>query len=251
MSNVKNILPHFNANGWFFRLCEMSNTHNVLSDIMNSDLLQEYAKRIEIMEITEEGALIYNDQTFGENRVDIEIYKELIEDNNMRSGKLAYETYSRQILVLCTTYIEIMMFDFFYALFMVDSKNIKEFLDMKDEDKILGYAHISEIVKAGNVDTLLSNIARRCAKVASKGKISTRVNRIKRLTKITFNADLEQRLSELVYKRNKIVHEDDNSIIEDEYISIVFNTCHELLMDLANRAMKNRIDLGGFENVLD
>ena len=166
---------------------------------------------------------------------------------------IAHQIYLKQMIVLATSYLELMLKDFFRCQFISNPSRMNQYLS-KDKN---GKAQISlnDIIREPSKEALIKKLAEQAAsqaidpkfdktiyKIISKGKI--------KIDKPTFIDDIRN-LNEL---RNRIVHEVTKEQVEIDQVYSSFGLIIYLLFILEQAAIINKVpyfdEFGFYEEIM-
>jgi hypothetical protein len=159
----------------------------------------------------------------------------------------AASIYQRQMIVVAGTYIELILKDFLRAVFCAHPQRMHDFLDDGTGQK--GTVSLRLITRAPSLPDLLEDLAERAASNALRGRFKSQLGN---LAKIVTEAQVPSNLQELlsiVERRNRIVHEASQEKVNPDEIRLIFDSCSNLLLQLADSATKCGVPLDQKEGV--
>ncbi len=169
------------------------------------------------------------------------------EDMRMRirySITSAASVYRRQMIVAVITLIESMMVDYAQAIFASFPVRMHEFL-CESEKTPKGTVDLQEIIGAKTKKALISNLAKRASVTLMRGKFTSGLKAIERISKLKIDEDLFKQLTDLAEIRNRIVHERIKDEISREEVAAAFNIASKLLEFMESSARSNGLQVDG------
>ena len=171
----------------------------------------------------------------------------LTEDEITINLALAKKLYGRQMIVVVSTYIELVLKDFLAAVFSTFPERMHNYLDEGDGNK--GLVSLKLITKAPTLLDLLYELSEQASSNALKGRFKTQLNNLNRvITGYEIPKELQTDLVEIIERRNRIVHEASQEEIGEDYIRAAFDTCMNLVKSLADFALTSDMSLDVPEN---
>jgi hypothetical protein len=219
----------FDIGKWVLKLLNTSNSYFDLLEFVNDkDAFKSHTEK----------RTIYSSSINSEEIIEINIkdseYKKYFIHEIKTAIEHSMENYSNQMIVILATYIETMHSEFFYSIFTKNNKLIYDYItehehvklnlifDSKDKDEI--------------IDKLI-NIAKKNIINGSLKKINERIFKITKY-KIDINL-IESIQTNILDKRNLIVHESTLLIISEEELHKYFNLIEKYLIELGKACKRN------------
>lgn len=119
---------------------------------------------------------------------------------------IANQVYLRQMIVLATTYVELILKDFFYCLFVAQPLRMNLYLSPEGNGKAM--VTLNEILGTDSKQELMLNLAERAASIAVGPKFDKVVQKIVKECRLQLERPFVEDLRELNELRNQVVHED-------------------------------------------
>ncbi|MBX6273954.1 hypothetical protein ISD62_03540 [Pseudomonas aeruginosa] len=140
--------------------------------------------------------------------------------------------YANMMLVTAYTYLEDNVATFFYEAFLAKPKLMIEFVVRDKGDSTIPLSLLIEEDK----ETILERMARETSPKASNGDIHKVCKRIKSVSGFDIPTQLQNKISVLQKRRNRIVHEATTIDLDREDVISSFDTVQELLVNLGKAA---------------
>ena len=222
-------MTEFNLENWYTTLLLFPEYfYSLRNYVNNEDSRMMYLKSIKI--ITAKGNL---DNIKDNNSDEVSIY----DYNNYGSKKfildnleVAFYHYSNQIFVILSSYMELILQDFFETLFFHKPELMYEFVNSDSKNKLRGYVKLDLILKSESIDKLKGKLSITAASNANKGSIVNIIKRVETIGKKTLDKKVQTNLEILIKHRNQVVHEGklfnvDGALIKsasDDIISLLY-----------------------------
>jgi len=225
----------FNIDGWFASLMLTPDDYSHLQYYVNNNEARRiYLKSINITMVDlrkekkdDQDVIIYDYDSDEYKKT----YLDLIDS--------AFYRYSNQMLVILSSYLELIIQEFFEVFFYHKPNKMKNTYAYLDIESLLKTESKKELI------TILSKIA---ATNATKGGLKSKIEKIEKLFKVSIDEKLKNNLITLIKHRNKIVH--DNSLFDVNYdiINRTSDNIVAILKELGLILKRNKIpinDKGG------
>ena len=230
---TKNTKP-FQAGWWLLEVVKSLNSHRIIHDFITSrESLAAFLKSQEVVMGSERGLEVCEDADT------IKIFHDRISSDVEQAGKF----YSGQMVVLASTYIELVLKDFLGIFFSHFPGRMYEFLYTQDKEEHKGAVSLKEIIKVDSMPELINNLAEQATANILKGRFTAQLNNLAKITKLEPTNDLKTKLSSLVERRNRIVHEVSKEEVKENDVESAFDTCTDLIKYLAEVSAHNNIPL--------
>jgi hypothetical protein len=141
------------------------------------------------------------------------------------------------VLALCTTF-EVAAKDFFRNIFILHPMYMRDFLRSADQ---LGTILLSDVVEAGDYNSLINALAEKASNSATKGKYSSVLARAIKLCKFEYNTEVKNNIDSIQADRNSIAHEKAISSRSIKSISEAHSIIADALEIFAECAIKKKI----------
>ncbi|MDP2302069.1 MAG: HEPN domain-containing protein [Ignavibacteria bacterium] len=222
----------FDIGNWHGKLLFTPGYYEELySYVKNEDARQEYSKSISVYNAEGDKTSLFNYEN------------ETIKQTYLQQLDRAMLDYSNMMILTLSSYIEIIIQDFFESFFDSQPETMYEYLPNLNNDKMKGYVDLETILNTNNYDELKSILSVRAATNANKGTFKSIMKRLEKLSKHEFNETLIVELDNLVHRRNKIVHEDRTFEIDQTIIKNVVENVLNLLRELGKICKSKNIPL--------
>lgn len=133
-------------------------------------------------------------------------YPEASDEYLFEEVGIAHQVYLRQMIVLATTYMELILKDFFYCLFIAQPLRMNVYLSPEGNRKAM--VALNEILNTDSKEQLVINLAEQAASVAVGPRFDKVVHKIIKECKFQLDRPFVEDLRVLNELRNQIVHED-------------------------------------------
>ena len=118
---------------------------------------------------------------------------------------IAHQVYLKQMIVLATTYVELILKDFFLCLFIAQPPRMNFYLSPEGKGKAT--VSLNEILNTTSKEELILNLAEQATAVAVGPKFDKIVEKIIKECKLELDGNFLENLRALNELRNRIVHE--------------------------------------------
>ncbi|GEM_PF-4224554 len=153
--------------------------------------------------------------------------------------KIAYQVYLKQMIVLATTYVELILKDFFECLLTAHPQRMNIYLSSEGTGKAM--ITLNEVINEISKETLMLRLTERAASIAVGPKFDKVVEAIIKECKLELHRPLVEDLRTLNELRNRIVHENTREEINIQQVHNNFGLLIYLLFILGQTAKKYRI----------
>ena len=140
--------------------------------------------------------------------------------------------YARLMIVTYATYIEAMVSEFFYNLFIQKPEYMHDYLNSDSAKAGKGYIKLNDILLAESLEEVKLNLAVKAVKNAVNGHILIVFKRIAKLSKYNIGNELREKVNKLFIDRNKIIHEAADIRVSYSDINSAWETTEALLKEL-------------------
>jgi len=155
----------------------------------------------------------------------------------------AFYHYSNQMLVILSSYLELIIQEFFETLFYYHPEKMYDFISSSSQNELKGHVELKLVLNSASIDELKMKLSKRATANANKGDILRIIKKIETLCKCSFDEKLKSNLKNLVEHRNQVIHErklfDVNEIIVDR----TSDNITSLLSSLGKILFKNNIPI--------
>jgi len=238
----------FEARKWGTEVYSSIQMYWHLHVFMKEDRIQEHAQAHNSRKGAKvvEGGMLFEDGTispisdddFEPDAHTIILSPEEITVNLRKAG----QTHNRQMIVVSSTYIELILRDFLRVIFCKFPNRMYDYLNEGNGGK--GLVSLKTIVKATSISDLLDSLSEQAASNALKGKLKSQLNNLNRIApEQVIPQYLQDKLIKIVELRNRIVHEASQVQISEEDVGQTLDVCLELIASLAEAAVKCDISL--------
>ncbi|HEX2949865.1 MAG TPA: hypothetical protein VHV83_09925 [Armatimonadota bacterium] len=152
---------------------------------------------------------------------------------------IAYQIYLRQMVVLATTYAELILKDFFRCLFIAQPLRMNPYLARDGSGKAT--IPLNTILQAGTKEELLLTLTEHASSLAVGGQLHKVVEKIIKECKLKLDKPITTDLREVVDLRNRIVHEGKKEELQLDCIHKSFGLLRYLLYVLGQAAVEYQI----------
>lgn len=208
----------------------------VLESYLDSHKSLNIVKFVDGGLLLEDGSIIElpdEDDEFEPSVHTISLTQDEIKANLQEAGQF----YTRQMIVVTATYIELILRDFVGVAFRKYPERMHNFLDKGNGHKAA--VSLKLIMKAPSLVDLLYDLSEQAASNAVKGRFKSQLNNLaKIIPEQEIAQNLQDELVSIVDRRNRIVHEASQEEISVDEVRHALDTCLELLVSLANIAVK-------------
>ena len=231
MSKESNV---FNAGDWLGEILNILGTFRQINDfLLNKDAQDAYLKTRQVFTYSKKG------KEFCDNEESTRIFHDDIISTISETNNF----YKHQIIVLSSTYIELILKDFLIVFFKEFPERMYEFIYDQDRQEYKGSVSLREILKTPNMSELITKLANQATSNLLKGKFSAQLKNLMKITKHNLSDVLEDELNNLNDFRNTIVHENSRKEIDPDKVENSIETCEKLIWVLAKISEDNKIGL--------
>lgn len=157
------------------------------------------------------------------------------------SINIAFEAYSRQLVVVAVSVTEAALAEAFSALFSARPELIKSLEGELNQAGLRISVTFDELNSADDIESLRLTILERAVAVAVQGKTKNVMKRVERLFGFAIESTLLARYADLLQTRNRIVHEHNRESVSEDDIAGFFNTCISFVEFLARAAISAKV----------
>jgi hypothetical protein len=151
MAKTENI---FNAGQWLLEIITTLGAYRTISDfILDENAQSAHLNSREIVKYS------MKDEKLQEKVCKDKKTIKLFHDNIINSIKTSSNFYNRQIIVLASTYVELMLKDFLSVFFKKFPERMYEVIYDQDKQHNKGNISLKEIIKVKNIDELFTQLA--------------------------------------------------------------------------------------------
>lgn len=223
----------FKAGNWYMEIIVSLNFYQVVHAFLtDKEALKKHLDSWQVIEGSDEGVKYHRVEAVPHFASHIE--------STVERGE---QFYNKQMVVIAGTYIELILKDYLGILFSHFPLRMYEYLYTQDHAEHRGFVSLKEIVQVNGLDDLLKNLSEQATANALKGRFGAQVNNLEKISKESITEDLKQKLTSLVERRNRIVHEASPEEVKDDDVKGVLDTCLELISFLALASNKHSIPL--------
>ncbi|HEX8187836.1 MAG TPA: hypothetical protein VF586_05770 [Pyrinomonadaceae bacterium] len=227
----------FKAAQWYYDVTSMMNFYREINNFISSPtVLAVYLKSLQVMTATEEGERVVEDES---------IKRPFIE-NATTNIKDAAKFYNRQMLVVASTYIEMIQKNFIAVLFANHPERMYEYLYPEGRENDKGVVSLKEVIKSASKDALINQLSEQAMANAVKGRINASMNNLSKIAAEKIPDQLKKKLIEIVVCRNRVVHEASQEVIRSEDVIDALDTCHEFIEYLVSVSSTNKIEIDNY-----
>jgi hypothetical protein len=232
----------FDMGKWTLKLLNINGVYKALSYYVNDEkALDVHINDYQIYRFDESNDIKCLKLSESENKD--EFY------NNIKMDiESSFEIYSTHTIVLLATYLENMNMEFFENLFNQRNELILNYLD--NEKK--GYIKLDLILKSENKEEVIRKLISTAKKNVSNGSLAKIAERINKLTKFNIDSSLIKSIqSNILDRRNSIIHESESFLIEEDDIVNCINDIENYLVALGKASKKMSLPYIDQANLLD
>lgn len=153
--------------------------------------------------------------------------------------KIAHQVYLRQMIVLATTYVELILKDFFRCLFIAHPLRMNTYLSAEGKGKAM--IALNEVITAPSREEILLSLAERAASIAVGPKFDKVIEMIIKESKLKLDRPVVDDLRTLNELRNRIIHQGAPEEIDIQQVHNNFGLLIYLVYILAQAAEAYRI----------
>jgi hypothetical protein len=152
---------------------------------------------------------------------------------------IAHQVYLRQMIVLATTYVELILKDFFRCLYTAQPQRMNKCFQNEGRGK--GKVALNEVINAVSKEELMSALTERAAGIAVGPKFDKIIESIIKDCKLSLDRPLIEDLRRLNELRNRIIHQGTREEIDIEQVHNNFGLLLYLTYVLGQAAAAYRI----------
>lgn len=164
--------------------------------------------------------------------------------------EVAHHVYLRQMIVLATTFVELILKDFFQCLFIANPQRMNSYLSTENKGKAM--ITLNEVISAASREKLLLGLTERAAAIAVEPKFDQVVEKIIKDCSLQIDRSVVEDLRTLNELRNRIIHEGTREEINIQQVHNNFDLLLYLVYVLGLAAEKYQIpcldDVGFMED---
>jgi uncharacterized protein YutE (UPF0331/DUF86 family) len=166
-------------------------------------------------------------------------YKEASAHYLLSEVGIAYAVYLRQMTVLATTYLELLLKDFFKYMFISNPSRMNPYLSPEGRGKAM--ISLNEILQSESKSSLLADLTERAASKAVGPKFDKVVKQLIRDCQLNYDDSFIDNLRNLNELRNRIVHEGEAVEVSIQQVHNSFDLIVHLLYILKEAAEKYKM----------
>ena len=223
----------FKAGNWYQEILVSLNFFQIVHAFLtDKEALKKHLDSLRVITASDEGVSYHGLETAPEFASHIE--------STVERG---VQFHNRQMVVIASTYVELILRDFLTVLFSHFPSRMYKYLNAQDMAERRGFVSLKEIVQVGSLDELLKNLSEKATANALKGRFSAQLNNLEKLTDESIPGDLKRQLTTVIEMRNRIVHETSAEVVSEVQVKGVLDTCHQLVSFLAFASSRKSIPL--------
>jgi len=162
-------------------------------------------------------------------------------DGVSESINIAFDAYSRQLVVVVASVIEAALAEVFAVLFTARPESMHRLESELAQAGVRLSTSLEELSAAQSIDELRATVVDRAVSVAVQGKPRTLLKRIERLFGCSIDSPLLSAYVELIDARNRIVHEHSRSPVSTEEVERFFDTGTQFVEFLGKAATAAKV----------
>lgn len=162
-------------------------------------------------------------------------------DSISESINIAFEAYSRQLVVVAVSVTEAALAEAFAALFAARPAIMKSLETDSAQPGFRLSVTLEELNTAEDIETLRSTVLERAVGAAIQGKTKTVLKRVERLFGFAIDPSLATSYADLLETRNRIVHEHNRATVSEDDIAGFFDTGMAFVEYLARAALVAKV----------
>lgn len=229
-------LKKFDLDGWFGSLIGIQDDFDHLEFyVKNKQVRQKYLDSIRIIIIDST-----DNANNGESSRSLFSEDESHKLPHLETVDFAFKQYSNQILVVSVSILEQILQEFLEIYYYYKPEKMKQ---------INGYVDLSELLNCKSNVELLTKLSKVAAE-AVRGGINGKIKSIETMTEKKFDKNLIKKISELVRKRNEIIHKTKSYNVTSSIIEGYANDITELLRQLGLILKSNKIPVTNNSSLL-
>lgn len=157
------------------------------------------------------------------------------------SINIAFEAYSRQLVVVAVSVTEAALAEAFSALFSKRPALMKSLEGELNQPGLRISVTFDELNSANDLESLRLTVLERAVGAAVQGKTKAVLKRVERLFGFAIESTLAAGYAELLETRNRIVHEHNRASVSEDDIAGFFNTSIAFVEYLARAAISAKV----------
>lgn len=231
---MTNSTKPFRAGQWLAKIVTSLGSYRIIHNFITSkESLEAFLSFQRVMKGSEQGLIVSED-------VDtIKMFHESISNDIENASNF----YNAQMVVLASTYNELVLKDFLIVFFNHFPERMYEFLFAQDKQESKGAVSLKEITKVDSIFDLINNLAEQATANILKGRFTAQLNNITKIIKLEVSSDLKGKLNGLIERRNRIVHEASKEDVNENDVEASLDACSSLIKYLAEVSDQNNIGL--------
>jgi hypothetical protein len=162
-------------------------------------------------------------------------------ETTSESINIAFEAYSRQLVVVAVSVTEAALAEAFAALFATRPAMMKNLEGELAQPGLRLSVTLEELNAADDIEALRATVLDRAVSAAVQGKTKTLLKRVERLFGFAIDSSLATAYGELLEARNRIVHEHNRMVVSEDDIAELFNTGIAFVEFLARAAFAAKV----------
>jgi len=224
----------FNAGKWVAEVVSSFGSYNALQIfITHKETIEFHVNKLTIKRL-----VVSEDNSMDE-------IENINSDTMLRNNQInliheANQIYQKQTIVLIASYTEAIILDFLQCVFVTHPVRTYDYLN-DDEKGLKGKIDLREILEADTKDSLINSLSFRAASIATRGKFKTALNNVEKISKQKLDTELSSKLSSLVERRNRIVHELADVDVTNQEVLDGFDCLSDLISNLGVMAQDNGV----------
>jgi hypothetical protein len=209
--------------------------------VTNTKTLNYHAANLPIMSFPEDTPISsVAEQVPSEARID---GSAILRDAYIDSVKDAYNSYKRQMIVLIVAYLEGLITDFLWCIFVAHPSRMYDYLADGTEKSSKGKIDLKDVIDSESKDVLIDRLATRAASNVMKGRFDATLNSLQKVTRLDLNDPLRNALCALNEQRNRIVHEASPEIVASQQVRKNLEYLEKMLVYLGQAALSNQVEV--------
>lgn len=229
----------FDYGKWKAKLLFEPGRYDFLYHYVNDDeaILKHAEKSYSVRSLTSDGEDFERDLA-----AESEQFRSMFTDHISEGINEALNTLSRQMIVVCVSFIEGIVSELLHCLFKRNPESMYEYLG-RSSDAPKGWIPLAVVLDSNDKDSLLEQLAVQASLAASSGDMKAVMKRIEKLGKGQIPVSLKKEVSELCNLRNKIVHEQYEPEVEKSDVISAFEVADEFLRSCTSISVKRNVPI--------
>lgn len=228
----------FGAGRWLAEILQSLGSYRIIHQFITSpEALAAYLNTVEVVTGGDNGVQVTDDPD------SVKDWHEMIGADVKKAGSF----YDSQMVVLASTYLELILRDFLAAAFTRHPDKMYDFIQTGGDQVQRGAVSLKEIVKADSLPQLLSTLADRATDRIVRAPFPAQLKHLSKVVQRDVPVELKDRLTALVARRNRIVHEASGESAGEADVEAALDTCLDNVRFLAEAAATNSIPLDEYE----